>query len=89
MKKYNLLVSVMRDGEPIMHVYSRDFELKKGEGRILVYETLKHALDLDWVRICGDDEEEINETPRYMEFECITDKEVEGMYMLAICQEIK
>ena len=87
--KYNLSVAVMQDNEPIMYIYSKDHELQKGYGKILVYDTLKHVLDLDWVKICGDNEDEVSYTPSYMEFECITDKEVEDMYLLAIWQEIK
>lgn len=89
MAKYNLSVAVMQYNEPIMYIYSKDHELQKGYGKILVYDTLKHVLDLDWVKICGDNEDEVLDTPSYMEFECVTDKEVEDMYLLAIWKKLE
>lgn len=83
MKKFNLSVAVMVDDEPIMYLFSQDYEKKKYIGRFDVYGTLQHLFPtMDWILWNGQEGED------YIEYTCSPDAEREDMELLAIWQKI-
>ena len=94
MKKYNLAVCVMQDNEPIMFIYSKDFDeyAESFLGRVPhkwdVFAQLKKAFpSMDWVLQNGH-ESSGQGTTDYCEYTCSPDAERDDMELLAIWQEI-
>lgn len=90
MAKYNLQVAVMQDDEPIMFIYSRDYNFKFIYGSFSVYGELKKAFPcLDWCLWSGNDNEGDIEAGAQIEYVCSPDREREDMELLAIWQKVE